>query len=200
MRGNHLIKPSHLTIAVLVCVSFMLAGCSLANIGKKQTTHFYTLSVLAQNSMQMPAAHLGVGPVRLPRLLKRPQLVSRKAANEMDIAEFHQWAGSLKEDFSKVLLENLVNLTGSQRLELYPWKRSFKPKRQIRIDVERFDGTLGRQVVLKSRWRLLNHLGVELLAHPSVITVPVQGKEHSAYVEAQSRALALLAAEIVSKL
>jgi len=66
----------------------------------------------------------GVGPVTLPPYLDRSQIVMSDRANELNLAEFDQWAESLQTNFTRVLGENLVAVdpdglsSGGQRCPL----------------------------------------------------------------------------------
>ncbi len=142
---------------------------------------------------------IGIGPVEIPRLLNRPQIVSRKNNTEIIMSENHQWGGSYKEELIKALTDNLSALLKTEKIEQYPWKSSFKPDYQARIDIESFDGSMNKSVTLNARWRLLkNHK--ELLVKRAVIEVPIKGKGYNAYVQAQSQAITRLSREIVTQI
>ena len=80
-----------------LALALSLSGCA----GISPPTQFYTLadpgavsSPVAPASVRSNAA-IGVGPLRLPAMLDRPQIVTRKDDNRVDLAEFHRWAGEL---------------------------------------------------------------------------------------------------------
>jgi len=85
-------------------VVFLLAACSTTPAVK-----YYTLNSL--NEMQQDAPEpvsgsnlaIGVGPVGFPKLLDRPQIVTRQSQNRVRVSEFHNWASPLQGDFSRVL-------------------------------------------------------------------------------------------------
>jgi uncharacterized lipoprotein YmbA len=176
----------------LVCIS-LLTACS----SSKNTTRFYSLTDLAQQVQKdRPQLSIGVGPVHIPRLLRRPQLVLRKNKTEVSLVELHQWGGSLREDILSSLSRNLSTLLGSDRIERYPWKNTQRPQYQVRINIEQLDGDLGKTVNLKARWSLLKNNKPILRKH-SDIKVKVQGNDYNAYVTAQSQALYQLAQAII---
>ena len=163
-------------------------------------THFYSLVALAPvSTANKNQLRIGVGPVEIPRLLNRPQIISRKDNTEILMAEKHQWGGSYKEELIQALTDNLSNLLNTDNIEQYPWKFSFKPVYSVRVNIERFDGQLGKTVTLKARWRLYKG-SQEVLVKKSVITEPVKGRSYAAYVKAQSKALAILSKKIASKI
>jgi uncharacterized lipoprotein YmbA len=142
---------------------------------------------------------IGVGTVQIPRLLTRPQIISRKNSNEIIMAELHQWGGSLREEITQAMTDNLSALLKTDRIEQYPWKFAFKPHYQVRINIERLDGKVGKSVTLKARWRLLKN-NKELLSKRALINAPVRGKGYGDYIKAQSKVLEIFSREIADKI
>ncbi len=184
----------------------ILGACSSSETGAGSIggTRFYSLSApLPNTSVITNKLSIGIGPVDIPRLLNRPQIVSRKDNTEIIIAEKHQWGGSYKEELIKALTDNFSSLLKTERIEEYPWKSSFKPNYQVRINIESFDGQIGKSVVLNARWRLVKN-NKELLVKRAVIEVPISNtgsassSNYGAYVKAQSQAISRLSQEVVT--
>ena len=176
---------------------FMLNACSGIgenndNLGK---IHFYSLNALPASNSNQSRLKIGVGPVEIPRLLNRPQIVSRKNETEIQMSESHQWGGSFKEELIQSLTDNFSALLETDNIEQYPWKFSFKPDYQIRINIERLDGQKGKSVYLKARWRLLKK-NKEILVKHTNINTPVSGNNYAAYVKALGNALVILSKQI----
>jgi uncharacterized lipoprotein YmbA len=186
----------------LLLVAFLLAGCS-----STPPTRFYKLNSLPGGQQENPAAlpgediAIGVGPVELPEFLDRPQIVTRKSQNQLEIAEFHRWAASFPRDFSRVLAKNISTLLPTDRVAVYPWEDSFSPTYQVKLDVEQFDGRLGEQVFLRLIWSLVGQEGMkELVVRKTLIEEPVLTNDYEGLVAAQSNALATLSREIVEEI
>ena len=87
---------------------FLLGGCS-----STPPVAYYTLNTLPETQQEIPAAvmddtiAIGVGPVDLPKFLDRPQIVTRKSQNQIEVSEFNRWAGSFPGDFARVLAKNI---------------------------------------------------------------------------------------------
>ena len=144
---------------------------------------------------------IGVGPVEFPKFLDRPQVVTRKSQNQIEVSEFHRWAGSFPGDFSRVLAKNISILLPTDRVAVYPWGEQFSPTYQIKLEVERFDGRLGERVVLEVTWMVTDQEGTNtLLARKSLIEEPVSDKTYEALVVAESNGLATLSRAIVEEL
>ena len=195
-------------ILLLLPLLLILNACSGSGVdggvgaGSIGGTRFYSLTApLPSSSSITNKLSVGIGPVEIPRLLNRPQIVSRKDNTEILIAEKHQWGGSYKEELIKALTDNFSSLLKTERIEEYPWKTSFKPNYQVRIDIESFDGSVDKSVVLNARWRLVKN-NKELMVKRAVIEVPVStagsASNYGAYVKAQSQAITRLSQEIVT--
>jgi uncharacterized lipoprotein YmbA len=140
---------------------------------------------------------IGLGPIELPKYLNRPQIVTRVSPNEVEFAEFHRWAASLNNDFSSTLAQNLSNLLATDRVAVYPWTSRTPVDVQVKIKVIRFDGQLGKSVVLETAWALFGKdTAKPLLSRGSTINEAVGAKGYKGLVEAQSRAIAGLSREI----
>lgn len=197
-------------ILMLLPLLITLGACSgsdsVVGAGSIGGTRFYSLSApLPSSSSITNKLSVGIGPVEIPRLLNRPQIVSRKDNTEIIIAEKHQWGGSYKEELIKALTDNFSALLKTERIEEYPWKSSFKPNYQVRIDIESFDGQVGKSVILNARWRLIKN-NRELLVKRALIEVPVSASasisasSYGSYVRAQSLAISRLSQEIVANI
>ena len=191
---------------ILLLIALLTTACtSLREEGQTSVvsnlggTHFYSLSSLPPASNPQSKMRIGVGPVQIPRLLTRPQIISRKNSNEINMAELHQWGGSLREEITQVTTDNLSALLKTDHIEQYPWKFAFKPHYQVRINIERLDGKIGKNVTLKARWRLLKN-NKELLSKRALINTPVHGKRYGDYVKAQSKALEIFSRQIADKI
>lgn len=195
---NIMTKPLHTILFLLLFMSLSACSGTDSSLGG---TRFYSLSALPPVTDASVNNHLkiGVGPVSVPRLLNRPQIISRKTNTEINMAEKHQWGGSYKEELIQVMTDNLSSLLKTESIEQYPWKFSFKPHYQVRINIERLDGQLGKNVILKARWRLIKN-DKEILVKRAVITTPTKGNGYNQYVKAQSQALTTFSKQIAAQI
>jgi uncharacterized lipoprotein YmbA len=185
---------------ILVMGLFFLGGC----LGRSQSPRFYTLSPLTENEAMAksdtPArdTRIGIGPIKLADYLDQSKLVTRTGDNRLVKAEFDLWAGTLKNNLTNVLAENIGLLVPTERIYIYPWRLSEPMDYQVILDVVRFDGDLGKDAWLVARWSIVGGKDKELLeVGRSSIREPVTGSGYDALVTAQSRALAKLSHEIV---
>ncbi|MDQ7832507.1 MAG: PqiC family protein [Desulfovibrionaceae bacterium] len=188
--------------AILAAV-VLVAGC-----GKSPPTRFYSLTAIpaAVEGAGAPPANagacpsLGIGPVEFPAYLDRSQIVTTGQGTVMHLAEFDQWIEPVRNNFERILMENLSGMVCAGPLVSSPWPSGMRPERQVTIQVRRFDGTLGGQAVLRADWAVLDARGEVMLWRSSQLTEAVQGPEYAALADAQSRLAAALARDIAAGL
>jgi uncharacterized lipoprotein YmbA len=185
---------------------FLLLGLSLLFVlgcASSPPTRFYTLSSLQEGGSERRESSsdqdlvIGVGPIKFSEYLHRTEIVTRDSSNKITLSDFDLWAGSLEEDFSRVLAENLSVLLSTESVIVYPRLRLGLAKYQIAVDVIRFDGPLGGDVSLIARWAIFEGEERKLVSvRKSTIIEPSGAKGYEAMVAADSRALEKLSREI----
>ena len=188
-------RRGSLNIFVLSTV-LLTAGCV-----KAPPPTFYLLDVTAPTHLPglEQGITVGVGPIETARYLDRNQIVSRSDSAKLRLSEQNQWAEPLKAGFTRALLVNLGLRLDSNRIYELPMRRRRPLDFQVPMDVLRFDGVLGKEVVLSARWTLLSGDGKRtLVSKVSRIVEPANGADFDAFVAAQSLAVAQLAREIAA--
>lgn len=175
----------------------LLTGCS-----STEPPRFYLLNPLAEGTnLQRPTSEpcisLGVGPVRLPEYLDRPQIVTRATRDELALAQLDRWAEPLSDAFRRVLAQNLSRLLCTTTVSLYPWRPSIPHDYRLEVQVIRMDGKPGEGVVLEAWWSVSGGPDKKVLAaKQSGFTEPAQNRDYEALVQAHSRAVVLLCRDI----
>ncbi|MBC2717317.1 MAG: membrane integrity-associated transporter subunit PqiC [Desulfobacteraceae bacterium] len=179
---------------------FCFFGCRSSTL----PSAFYTLAPMAEITQpdayaSLPDITIGVGPVKLPEYLNRPQIVTRSGPHRIDLSEFNRWGGLLDQDILKVMFENLSVFFPKNRILQFPWGADIRPDYRISIDIRQFDGKTGGAVKLKAIWTLRNNQKEEntILTRQSIIEQPVTGTGYEGLVAALSQSLAELSKEIV---
>jgi len=184
-------------IALILLSAFLAPGC----LGGNAPTRFYVLAPGEMAAVAGPGAlTVGLGPVGLAAYLDRPQIVTRPAADKIDIGEFDQWGEPLRDGISRVLAEDLARQMPSARISVFPWRGLEQILYQVVVDVTRFDGTAGGDLALEARWRILDAAGKEIAVKTTRLTEPTGSPGYSATVSAMSRALARLSRDIAQAL
>lgn len=184
---------SYNIIWLISLVALLFTACS-SNTPKAE---FYTLNSISSSrpdatitTAGQPFA-IGVGPVNIPEILDRPQIVTRTGPNKLQIDEFHRWAGRLDEDFARVVAENISLILATDQVAVYPWDVSFKPRYQVILDIQRFEGRMGKgDVLLEVLWKVIDpQQKTTLRIKKSVITEPFTASDYDTLVATKSRAV-----------
>jgi uncharacterized lipoprotein YmbA len=184
--------------------TLLLAGCS----GSSQRVEFYTLNPLSsmQAGMNTPATDqklsIGVGPVEIPEILDRPQIVTRSGPNKLNIDEFHRWAGRLDLNLGQVVAENISLLLATDKVVVFPWQADFNPHYRVELEIRYFEGQWGKDVLLEALWKVSGQQSQQTPSvRKSVIREPLTPEpDYEALVAAYSRAIAQLSREIVKEI
>lgn len=132
-----------------------------------------------------------------PEYLDRPEIVTRHGAHRVGLATFDRWAEPLKDRFPRVLAENLSTLLATQRITVVPHHAATRQSRRVTVDVVRFDGLLGGDVTLVTRWSVLGPDGVEQVpVRRSTLVVPTTREDYEGIAAAMSEAVAALGREM----
>ena len=201
IERNKMAKYAKLYGIVLLFVYLTMAGC-----GSSKPSRFYTLSpVSAGESSNSPSGApkditVGIGVVDFPDYLERPQIVSHISENELSFAEYERWAEPLKDNFTRVLLQNLSMMIPSDRIYMVPWKDHEPDTYQIILMVLNFEQQTDKTVLLEVRWSILYGESKNfLLTRKSDFREPVSAEGYDAIVAAMSRAIGKLSREIAGE-
>ncbi len=182
----------------------VLSACSTISSNGGRGERYFSLTPLNESYTGKALSDqlvLGIGPVDIPRLLNRPQIIYRVNNNEVIISEHNQWAGSLQEEIQEVLIERIIEVSGSQRIMYYPWPSNLRPEFEARIRIDRLDGSPGKDVTLEVHWDLLTSKGKDLIvSRKSQYEILLDDEDFLSYVIAQQTALSKLADEILEEI
>lgn len=173
-------------------IAGIIMGCA-----SSPPSHFYTLSsTLAPALMPQANYSVSVGPVSVPAVVDRPQIVVRTGPYKVFIGEFDRWASPLKDDIAQVIVENLVSMLGTTQVTLFPQSTAAGASYRAMIYVLRFDSELGKAATLDALWTVSSAKNGQSHRGRTTLTEASQGDDYAALVAAHSRALGQLSAEI----
>lgn len=188
-------------VTALTASSLFIGGCG-ATTGKTRLFVLHSLSgedVETEIKTADEVVAIGIGPIEFPDYLDRPQIITRISKNELRLAEFDQWAVPLKEEFSRVLGENLSVLLSTDRVYTFPWKRSTRIDYRVTVRVTRFDTGVGGESLLVANWSILKGDDkTELLSKKSGLRGQAKGRGYGAIVSAMNSNLTNLGREIAA--
>ena len=188
-------------ILPIIIVILLFAGCSSSSPSPK----IYTLNSLVlpgqieTSTSKDGTTVVGIGPVEIPDYLDKPQIVTRTPANELSLSEFHLWGGSLKTDVTRVLIEDISSLLGSEPFTVVLWRAHVPGSYRVPISILRFDAVPDGSISLRAKWGIVAKDGKTVVSiSESFKTKPVKGKEYKDIISAMSDTLADLSKEIAS--
>jgi len=183
---------------VLICciTAAMIAGCVSSS-----PSHFYTLAPAS-----VPAAvsqadfSVSVGPILVPAIFDRRQIVLQTGPNQVFMDDFNRWASPLRDEIGRVILVNLVSLLGTNQVDLFPQTMPDGATYRASIRVLRFDSELGKAADLDAVWTVNSGKNGPSYQGRTTVSEAVQGDDYTALVAAHSRALGQLSTEIAKKI
>jgi uncharacterized lipoprotein YmbA len=143
---------------------------------------------------------IGIGPVYISDYLDRSEIVRRVGPNELELAEFHQWAQPLDVSISDVVAHNLRTRLGAGQVLAFPWATSLSPDVVVRLDVRQFDADSPGNVTLDADITITGLDKREVSVGHYRATVESQGSSFADVARAHSNALADLSARIARDL
>ena len=191
----------YITYALVSTLIVLLCGC----MGKSQPSRFYALAPMhiqddiKEEASVEPRTVIGLRSVDIPDYLDRPQLVTRNSQNELDVAEYDRWAGSINEEIKTVLAENLSTLLSQDRVTVMSADWNIPVDYWLAIDIRRFDVMPDNVLLLKAEWTLASRDGKTVhLLREARFSEPINGTEYSAKVAAMSKAMERLSREMAN--
>lgn len=139
----------------------LIIGAGLAGCAGSAVTRFYVLEATPAQVAFDPNLKkkwfVELGPLSVPALVDRKQIVTRDDANTVRIAEFEQWAEPLRDNILRVLASDLAVLLPRHSVRSYPSAvTGAKIDYRILIDLDRFDVYPGQCVKLSAHWTVIN--------------------------------------------
>jgi uncharacterized lipoprotein YmbA len=193
---------AHRAARLLLVLALSLSGC-----GSPPKTSYYTLAPHGgppPAAVAQPASSpigVTVGPVTLPDLVDRPQLVVRTAENQVALLDLHRWAEPLKREIPRVLAGHLSRLLGTPRVSVYPTGPGGPGDVRVRVDIQRFESVPGQEAVLEAFWSVSPPSGAgEPRSGRWMVRVPVAGPGYEALVAAHGVALERLGEELAAQI
>jgi uncharacterized protein len=193
------------------CISIvvLLVGCS----SPKPTFYSFNATPISQGTSAAKGARIMVGPVALPAMVDRPQLVIQNANNTVQVYEYHRWANTLKGDVGDVIASNVAQVLAISNVWTFSQSTQTNFDYQVFVDVQNIDTKLGSSVVVDVLWTIKSAPTTKssiktstlstssgALAKPimgrSLVQEQVTGSGFEAVVAAQSRAFAKVGKEI----
>ena len=188
-------------IACLLCGLFALSGCGLGQ--RSPETRYYVLTLPsssghAAGARAITGPRLGIGPINLPAYLNRQQIFIRQGnSTDVKLADYDRWGEDMSEGIARLLVEAISDKLTDASGVAQPLRAAEFAERRIGVNINRFDGAPGAEVVLNADWGLYTQQGDLLWAGHFQATAPA-GSDMDGLVRAHGELLAQLAAVLAS--
>jgi hypothetical protein len=190
-----------------IAIGIALAGCGPVLAPRPDPSKFYLLTPAADPPSTQTAAvqgatggfTLGLGPVKLPPYLDRPEVVTRSAPNRLDLSKTDRWGESLQNNFTSVLTRDLAAQIGTQQIVVFPWYSTTHLDLQVQVEVYRFETDAQGSAQLSAKWTIRDGLGKNILyTGESNLTQPSKPGDTADAAAALSRAVNDMSREIAN--
>jgi len=147
-------------ILSVVSLTVFLSGCVTTN--PVIPTRYYLLNPVEYENLidnkEIPASSISIeiAALRLPLYLEKPQIVRRSTTNRLEMAEYHQWGGSLRKNMTRVLAQTLSRLLDTPQIAIAPYRPPVPPDFRLSVEVMQFEANQNGTVQFSALWRLSN--------------------------------------------
>lgn len=184
---------------VLAVLALGSAGC----FGTSPPSRFFVLSPgpagQAAPASTGPEGALGVFPTRVAEFLDRPQIVTFRTDNAVELDEYDRWAEPLGAGVTRVLAQELSALLPAWRVVPQPWDPTIPLRARVVVSVTALGWNQQGQARLDASWAVLSAAGDDVLARGrSVLRRDVAGKGTDAAVATASALVGDMAHEIAA--
>ena len=182
-----------LAVPVLALLA-SIAGCA------SPREHLYTLSGPEPPPVAAsPTRYVVLGPVTIPAVVDRPQLIVRQSEVRLVALEQERWAEPLREAVPRVLADAIRTRLPGTSITTRTSRAAARSYLSVAVEITRFEAMAGSEVLIEAHWQLRSDDVGEITGEGgSVARQRVRGgpKDYDALVVAEAAALAEIAAEI----
>jgi uncharacterized lipoprotein YmbA len=139
---------------------------------------------------------IAVGPVSVPTIVDRQEIVVSKSANEVHLDDLHRWASPVSEALARTVADDLAALLGAPQVTLFPQKASANAAYRVAIEVQRFESMPGKSVRLDATWTVRQMAEGKSRTGRTDVTEPSTGAGYDDVAAAHSRAAERLSRDI----
>src|SRR4029450_8377511 len=139
-----------------------------------------------------------VGPVSVPAVVDRPQIVVTTGPNQVRLEDFNRWASPLQNNISRVVAENLVAVLGTPRVILFSQTLGGDVDYRAAIQVHPFESAPGEAATLDAVWTVSRTKDGKSQTGRTTVREVASDKGYDALAAAHSRGLARLSQDIAN--
>ena len=181
----------------MIRASLVLATLVLAACASTPASRFYTLSGAPVPTAPANALSIVVGPVTIPGVVDRPEIVVTVSQNEVWLDEFNRWASPLADAIAIATAENLgVQLSTGRATSLV--QSAVEADYRVSVEVQRFESAPGSYALLDAVFTVRRTADARTTTGRTTARESTADKSYDALAAAHSRAVARLATDIAA--
>lgn len=185
--------PRIIAAATLCALAALTIGCA-----STPASRFYTLSATSGPAAPSSDLSIAVGPVTVPAMVDRPQIVVSMGSNRVRLEEFDRWAEPLQNNIARVVADNLVQMLGTPRVFSAAQTSSVDADYRAAIDVQSFQSAPAEAAILDAVWSVRRTKDGKVETGRTTVRETVQEKSYDALAAGHSRAVARLSNDIAN--
>jgi len=200
MKNNTGVNLCILSIAVF---ALALNGCiSIADSPVPRQYMPHSLAAQETNKFDYPSKGIiGIGPVRIPEYLNRPQMVIREKNNLYTFSQFDRWAEPLDTVILRLLDDGVSTMLVNADTVKFSWSILVPVKYQVTVDVIQMESELDGDLRLSARWNIFDLESKSLIfTKRSEIVTPITPHDYFGMSNALSSTVQALSAEVAGEL
>jgi uncharacterized lipoprotein YmbA len=181
----------------LRAANFFLAvvgAATLAACASTPPSRFYTLSAPPTPASPAGSVSVSVGPVTIPAVVDRPEIVVTISDHEVWLDEFNRWASPLGEAIALAVAENLAVQLDSTQMSLS--SAGLPAEYRVGVEVQRFESVPGSYALLDAVFIVRRGSGAQTANGRTTAREPALERGYDAIAAAHSRAVSRLGRDI----
>ena len=174
----------------------LCAGLAVAAGCASPPARFYTLSGAPATATPASGPAILVGPVSIPAVVDRPEIVVTVGNNEVSLDEFNRWASPLADNIAIAVAENLIATLATPRVALSVQTAAFDADFSVAIEVQRFESVPGGSALVDALWRVRRVKDGASASGRTTVRENVTDRGYDALAAAHSRGIARLSQDV----
>jgi hypothetical protein len=183
-------RPTAL-LAIVCTVTGLAAGCAT-----QQPFRYYTLRSAGEPAAAASPLVIALGPVTVPAVVDRPEIVVSTGRNELKLDDFNRWASPLQDNLARVIADDLAILLGSPRVIRFPQPLAADPDYRVAVEVRSFESALGESAAIDAVWTIRRMKDRKTQTGQTSVRERVADPGYEALAGGHSRAAAKLSQDI----
>ena len=189
---------------ILGAAVLALACSGCIALSSSPTPRFYLLQAAdtvhpVDNAGLAAGIVIGIGPVRVPAYLDRPQIVTRDKALMLKFAQFDRWGEPLGQGVARLIREDLALRLPGAGVTTYPWDPSVPVTYRVTVEIMRLEGELDGDLRMMVQWQVIDMRSNKLvIMKVSELHQSVSPQDYSGLAATLSTQCASLSAEIAA--